>query len=188
MQALCFSHQKKRLSAGSLAVSFQNPEPQMFSWAMLFSEVKLELVPPRSWVMASIQLDSCGESHCFVIYKMSPVKPFSQCFWQRSIWNYGQSLTGEVVPGAQVLSEEIRMETKTGEKHPENSKCYPYAQECGAIHQNLPVVTSPKEKLSSHSEVSISSLVSVQNSQSWELETYLKPEVNTCCGEWLRDR
>lgn len=81
MQARCFSHQKKkkkekkRLSGGTLTVvSFQNCEPQMFLWATLFSEVKLRLVLSQSWVMASIQLDSCGKVHCFVIYKMSPVK------------------------------------------------------------------------------------------------------------------
>lgn len=76
MQALCFFPQKKknRFSGGTLTVSFQNCEPQMFLWATLFSEVKLGLVLSQSWVMASIQLNSCGKVHCFVIYKMSPVK------------------------------------------------------------------------------------------------------------------
>lgn len=54
MQALCFSHQEKRLSGGASTVSFQNFEPQMFLWAMLFSEVKFALVLSYSWIVASI--------------------------------------------------------------------------------------------------------------------------------------
>jgi hypothetical protein len=46
----------------------------MFLWAKLFSEFKDEVVLLQSSAVAGIQLDSCGDVHCLVIYKMSPVK------------------------------------------------------------------------------------------------------------------